>query len=104
MIDHEVDADGLVVLLRPKFMKGFFAKFVQPRIRTKYFRVRLDKFGSKTWESIDGKRSILEIADLLYSEFEDAIEPRYERCSQFISSLERGAMIGLLSEPESNKG
>ena len=100
MIEHEVDADGLIVLLRPKFMKGFFAKFVQPHINTKYFRVHLDEFGSKTWEAIDGKRSVLEIADMLYLEFKDAVEPRYERCSKFIVSLERGAMIGMYVNKE----
>lgn len=98
MIEHEVDDDGLFVLLRPRFMKGFFAKFVQPRIKAKYYKVRLDKFGSKTWEAIDGKRSVKEIADLLYSEFKDEVEPRYERCSTFISSLERGAMVGMQYE------
>ncbi len=83
------------MLLRPKFAGGLFAKILQPHIKIKYFRVRLDAFGSKTWELIDGERSVGAIADLLYEAFGDPIEPRYERLSKFIHSLHRGAIVAL---------
>ena len=92
-IDHEVDDEGRVVLLRPKWMKGFFAKWLQPSIRHKYFRVRLDKFGAATWTAIDGVRTVGEIADVVYEQFGEEIEPRYERCSKFVHSLHEGAMV-----------
>ncbi len=94
-IEHEEDEEGRLVLLRPKFIKGLFAKILQPNIKTKYFRVKLDRFGAKTWEAIDGHRTVGEIADVLFDEFGDEIEPRYERCSKFINSLHRGAMVTL---------
>jgi hypothetical protein len=92
-IEHERGDNDRFVLLRPKFMGGILAKLLQPNIKKTHFRVRLDKFGSKTWECIDGNRTVGEIADLLYEEFGDEIEPRYERCSKFINSLYKGAMV-----------
>ena len=94
-IDYEVDEAGRVILLRPKFMKGILARFLQPRIKFKYFRVKLDEFGSKTWEAIDGNKNIAEVADALYDAFGDAVEPRYERVAKFIHSLHQGAMVTL---------
>ncbi|MCP4677958.1 MAG: PqqD family protein [Deltaproteobacteria bacterium] len=94
-IEHEIGDNGRYVLLRPKFMRGILARFLQPHINSKHFKVRLDDFGSKTWASINGRRTVAEIADMLYEEFGDTIEPRYERCSKFLNSLHQGAMITL---------
>jgi hypothetical protein len=92
-IDHEEGEDGRLVLLRPKFIKGPLAKWLQPRIKRKHFKVRLDDLGSATWRAIDGRRTVGQIADLLYEQFGERIEPRYERMSMFIDSLAKGAMI-----------
>lgn len=92
-IDHEEGEDGRLILLRPKFVKGPLARWLQPRIKRKHFRVRLDDLGSATWRAIDGRRTVGQIADLLYEEFGERIEPRYERMSMFIDSLAKGAMI-----------
>ena len=92
-IEHEEDEDGRIILLRPKFMKGILSKYLQPKIKAKFFRVRLDDVGSATWAAIDGTRTVGEIADSLYEQFGEAVEPRYERCSKFVYSLYQGAMI-----------
>ena len=94
-VDSETGDDGRIILLRPKFMKGPLAKYLQPHLKRKFFRVSLDEFGSATWEAIDGVRTVGQIADLLFEHFGDAVEPRYERCAKFVGSLHRGAMVSL---------
>lgn len=92
-VQHELDENGRVILLRPKWVKGLLAKYLQPRLSRPFFRVKLDLIGAAIWNAIDGVRTIHELADLLYEEFGDEIEPRYERCARFIHSLQEGAMI-----------
>jgi hypothetical protein len=94
-IDHEDGEDGRLTLLRPKFVKGPLARWLQRRIKHKYFKVRLDELGTATWHAIDGKRSVAQIADLLAERFGEQIEPRYDRMSQFIDSLARSSMVTL---------
>lgn len=97
-ISHEDGENDCLVLLRPKFMKGLLAKYLQPHIKHPYYRVRLDEIGSSTWQAIDGERTVGEIADLLYESFGERVEPRYERCSRFIHSLHQGKMVTLGAE------
>jgi hypothetical protein len=92
-IEHEEGEDGRLVLLRPKFMSGPLAKLLQPRIKRKHFKVKLDDLGTATWRAIDGRRNVGQIADLLFEEFGERIEPRYERMSMFIDSLAKGKMV-----------
>lgn len=94
-IQHEVGDDGRFVLLRPKYMTGLLARFLQPRLRAKHFRVQLDDIGTATWDAIDGARTVGQIADVLGEKFGARVEPRYERCARFIQSLHKGAMVTL---------
>jgi len=97
--------DGRLVLLRPKYMSGLFARWLQPHLKHPHFRVKLDKFGAATWEAIDGARTVKDICDALYEKFGEEVEPRYERGSRFIHSLHQGAMIELQDpEQEARRG
>ena len=95
-VGHEVGENGLLILLRPKFMRGPLAWWLQPRLRSRHFRVKLDEIGSAAWPLIDGKRTILEISDLIYEKLGDRVEPRYERVSRFIGELRRGGMVAFV--------
>jgi len=92
-VDFEEAEGGRLVLLRPKFMTGPFARLLQPRIPKRFFRVQLDDIGTLVWRSIDGTRTVGEISEILYAEFGERVEPRYERCSKFVHSLHQGAMV-----------
>ncbi len=92
-IQHETGENGRLVLLKPKFKTGFL-KVLEPYIKRKFYRVHLDRLGSATWEAIDGRHSVGQIADSLYEQFGDIVEPRYERLAKFMRSLDRGMMIG----------
>jgi hypothetical protein len=92
-VDHEDGEDGRLVLLRPKWTRGPLARWLQPRIRHKFFRVRLDEVGTATWLLIDGSRSIGDICEALFERFGERVEPRFERGARFIRQLERGEMV-----------
>jgi hypothetical protein len=92
-IDHEDGEDGRLVLLRPKWTRGLMARWLQPRIRCKFFRVRLDEVGSATWLLIDGSRTVGDICEALFVRFGEKVEPRFERGARFIRQLERGDMV-----------
>jgi len=96
-VASEPGEGGLVVLLRPKWVRGLFARWLQPRLppHKRHFKVRLDDVGTAVWNAIDGERSVGDLAELLYERFGDRVEPRYERVSRFIHSLDDGAMVTL---------
>lgn len=95
VVDHELDADGRVVLLRPKHTRGLLARWLQPRLRHKHYRLKLDDIGAATWRAIDGRRTVAEIGDVLYDRFGEAVEPRLPRTSLFISTLCQGDLVAL---------
>jgi hypothetical protein len=103
-VAFEEGEEGRLVLLRPKFLTGPFAKWLQPRIPKKFFRVQLDDLGTCVWKAIDGARTVGEIAEILFAEFGERVEPRYERCSKFVHSLHQGAMIAFVEAPGGAKG
>jgi hypothetical protein len=102
-VAFEEDEGGRIVLLRPKFMTGPFARLLQPRIPKKFFRVQLDDIGTAAWRAIDGARTVGEIAEILFAEFGGRVEPRHERCSRFVHSLHRGAMVTFAGRPDAGK-
>jgi hypothetical protein len=98
-VDSEDGEDGRLVLLRPKWTRGLLARWLQPHIRHKFFRVRLDDVGSATWLLIDGRRTVGEICEALFERFGERVEPRYERGAKFIHQLERGEMVAFEPPP-----
>jgi hypothetical protein len=99
VIDHEDGEDCRLVLLRPKWTRGLLAKLLQPRIRRRFFRVRLDDVGSATWLLIDGHRTVGEICEALFERFGQRVEPRFERGAKFIHQLESGDMVSFDPPP-----
>lgn len=57
------------------------------------FKVKLDDYGSSVWKLIDGKRTILNIADKLKESSGKDVEPVYERVGKFMVSLEKYRFI-----------
>lgn len=94
LVEFEDVKDDRVTVLRPKFLKGPFARWVQPRLNNPYYRVHLDEIGSKTWRLIDGERPVSEIVEILRGDFED--EDLTDRLALFLGELEVGGMIRYL--------
>lgn len=59
------------------------------------YKIDLDRIGSFIWNNIDGKRNLYEISQLLESEFEEEVEPLYERLIQYINILKNNKFINI---------
>jgi len=57
--------------------------------------VDLDEIGSAVWKSMDGRRTIGEICDIMIDKFGDDVEPVYERLGTYINILRNNKFISL---------
>ena len=92
LVDSRTEEDGLTTVLRPKFLSGPFARFVQPRLRKPFYLVHLDEMGSQVWGLIDGARTVEEILEALRAELGD-MDQDIDRLALFLRELEKGGMI-----------
>jgi hypothetical protein len=84
---HEVEDNGIVAVLIPRFHNKLLAKTIGTMLKSPYVKVKFDEFGSSTWLKIDGKKSILTISDELIKNYGEKIQPAYERVSKFLNQL-----------------
>ena len=82
----EIDENGMVTIFVEN--KGPF-NFVAQKLfkKPRFSQIHLEEFGSFIWQQIDDKRTVKEIADLLYNEFGEKAEPLYPRISMYINTL-----------------
>ena len=83
----------MIVLLKPKFELAFLKKYVLPRLKKPYFKIKLDHVGSFIWEHCDGSLRVKEIAKNLKDKFGEDVEPLYDRLALFLQSLEKNHLI-----------
>jgi len=86
-LQWETQENGSVVLLVPKFRKGFLAKLLSERITKPNFRVKLDPYGSYAWNVCDGNTTVGEIAEKMSAEFGQEFDQPYERTGKFVQKL-----------------
>lgn len=91
--DWETTGDGLVVLLIPKFRNQLMAQWVLPMLKSKFFRIKLDTYGSFVWKQCDGNTPVREIGDHMKREFGESAEPVFDRIGKFLHKLEREEFI-----------
>ena len=84
---HRIGADGLVNVIFPKFGNPRFARWFIPNRKPTEITIKLEKFGSSTWQAIDGKKTMQEICDILLEKYGDEIQPVTERMSKYISLI-----------------
>lgn len=92
----EWEKDGAVnraVLLVPRFRSGFLAKWLQPRLKKPFMRVKLDEIGTLIWENCDGKKSIREICSILEGQFGERVNPVENRTRFFFNSLYKSKFV-----------
>ena len=87
LMKFEESSDGLITIFKPKFENKFMVKHISSRLKSPDYKVNLDQFGSFVWKQCDGKNSVEQIAALLKQQFQDDVEPIYERLSLFFQSL-----------------
>jgi len=101
-IEYETD-DDMVTLLTPRFKNRFLNKYLQPRLKNRYFRVDLDEIGSFVWLLCDGSRTAGEIADKMSNHFGEDVEPVMERLKLFFGQLEGLNFIRFVNIEECRK-
>ena len=92
-VESETGEEQKVVLLIPKFRNRLTVKFIQPMLAKPFFRLKLDAYGSFVWNRIDGKTSVLKIAEEMKEHFGESVEPVYERVGKFVQMMQREKFI-----------
>ncbi|MDE7320747.1 MAG: PqqD family protein [Lachnospiraceae bacterium] len=83
----ETDEDGMVVLQVEN--TGVFNRIAQKVFgRPKYTNVHMDKYGSFLWPLIDGKKTVMELAELEKEAFGEEAEPLYPRIVKYFQIVE----------------
>jgi hypothetical protein len=93
---HEMNDNGLIDVLVPRFKNKFFKKFFIPSSKSPYIRANLDEFGSETWKLIDGQHRVSAIADILNEKFGEKIHPVLDRLTMFLTNLYRNGFISFI--------
>ena len=99
-VEYTENSAGQVVLLRPRFMSGPLARWIQPRLKAPNVKVALDPIGSFVWQRCDGERSVGEIleemkATLTEGESDAPLENPTGRLRLFLQQLVQGGMLRL---------
>lgn len=102
-VEWEDVGEDRVVLLVPKFSHRFWVKWLLPRLRKPFFRVKLDEYGTLVWKLCDGETTVLEIGEQMRERFGDDAEPLYDRLAVFIKRLERGDLL-LFAGDDADRG
>lgn len=85
--DHVIEDNGLVSVLVPKFDIRWLDKIMSKIIKSRFFKAKLDEFGTETWLEIDGNRTVQFISEHLQKKFGNRISPVNERLTKFLSEL-----------------
>ncbi len=79
--------DGLIILEVEN--RGVFNRIAQRLFkRPQYTKVHMEKYGSFLWLLIDGRRTVMELADLQREAFGEEVEPLYPRIVKYIQIME----------------
>lgn len=100
---HEILDNNNVVILIPKFTSKFMSKYVMPRLKHPFIKIKLDEIGSSVWQEIDGEKSVGEIAKILESRFGEKIQPIEERLAKFFNNLSVHNFIIFKNKEESHE-
>lgn len=93
MHPEEIDEQNFVTVLTPKFKNKFAVMYVLPKMKNKYFKIKLDKLGSFVWLNLNGKNKVREIINKSVAEFGDEIHPADERINKFLLELFNNKLI-----------
>jgi hypothetical protein len=88
-LDYETDDRRLVTVLRKQdHWIQRCARKLRFRIPA-YRRIEMDDFASFVFLSIDGRRTVKEIGELLAEQYGEQINPLYERLLMFLNHIEQ---------------
>lgn len=94
--DHEINKNGLVELLIPRFDKNIIGQYLEKKSGKQAIKAELDEIGSKVWLVIDSKKSVFEISKVLREDFIDESKENIEsRTVEYMRILYNNGFINL---------
>jgi hypothetical protein len=85
--DHVIEENGLVSVFVPKFDIKWIDTMMSRIIKSRFFKAKLDEFGTATWLEMDGYKSVQLISSHLSQKFGEKINPVDERLTKFLTEL-----------------
>lgn len=74
--------------------KGFFFWITQKLLKKpRYSKIELEEIGSFIWQTVDGKKTVLEISKEIKDEFGDKAEPILNRMVAYLKVLYSHSLI-----------
>ncbi|MEE4176583.1 MAG: PqqD family protein [Bacteroides sp.] len=84
---HELEEEGTVRVLIPRFRGKLSGKLLQPRLKSPYIKLSLDELGSAVWLACDGQKNVRTICHEMREKLGEKIEPAEDRITRFLSQL-----------------
>lgn len=91
--DSELEDDGRITVLEPKFTGPILGRWLQPRLLRPVIRTHLDEVGSVVWQACDGGTTVAAIADQLTARFGADFDPDHRRLTTFLQAMARRRLI-----------
>ena len=91
-ISTEINEDGLVAIVFPRFNKAWMAKLFLPKNRKNEIRLQLDKHGTSVWTLINGENTVSDILNAL-SNVAQQEEQFEQRVVLFFQNLYRSGFL-----------
>jgi Coenzyme PQQ synthesis protein D (PqqD). len=82
----------LSMIAFPRFRNKFMQKYFVPKGKSAKLHVKLEEHGTAVWNLIDGKRTVMEITELLADHFDHEENYQY-RITTYISQLYSNGFI-----------
>jgi hypothetical protein len=93
LYSEQLSEDELVIVIVPKFKNKIAVKFISPNLKSDHFKIKLDKFGSVVWKSMNGKTKVEQIIKNLNKKFGDEIKEADKRTTKYIFQLYQQGFI-----------
>ncbi len=85
------NGEGIVIIDMPRFHVAWMQKYLVPKRKYPFIKIKLDAFGSHVWNLCDGQSTVHQITEALIEKFGHEVQPAYERIGKFFRQLnERG--------------
>ncbi len=91
--DFEINADGFVDVLVPRFNNRFFELLLIPKGGSKYIKANLDDVGTAAWLAVNGKNKVRDIIALMDDKYGEKVAPADQRVTVFLNQLHGNGFI-----------
>ena len=95
-IRWDVNDKGNVYLIKEKTKNTWIKKIIEWVGKSQDFHIHLDKVGTTVWRSIDGKRTVNDIALLLKETYGDEFKQPEHRVAYFLGLMKKDKFVDLL--------